>query len=259
MVVDATQAALVVLAVGLGGVVTGVNGFGFAVVGTSLLASAFDPGQAVTVMILPILAANVSLAGELDRSGLRSCVTRFWTYVAAAAAGTVLGMIGLSLIPTAPLVTGLGAFVLAYVAFSQDAVRIPGESRLRGWCFRETDGLKAGLGFVSGVVFGASNVGVQVVAYLRSLDLDRATFVGVVAMVFLGVGTIRVLAAAFLGLYEGGGQFVVSAAAIVPGLAGVSVGRRLRTVVPLGPQRAATFALLTVVGVRLLLSGLGGL
>jgi hypothetical protein len=250
--------ALVVAAVvAFGGFVTGLNGFGFAVVGTSLLAFVMDPQTAVTTMILPILAANVSLVRELDRDGFVSCVRRFWPYVGAALVGTVLGMLSLSLVPTRPLALGLGLFVLVYVALSQERVEIPGESLLRRRCFVDTGATKAALGFVSGAVFGVSNVGVQVVAYLKSLDLDRETFVGVVAMVFLGVSVVRIGTAAVLGLYDGGGLFAVSAAAAVPGLAGVAVGKRVRPAVPESSQRAATFGLLAVIGVRLTLSGAG--
>jgi hypothetical protein len=247
--------AAVFAAVALGGFVTGVNGFGFAVVGTALLASVLDPETAVTVMILPILAGNVSLVRELDRTGLRSCLRRFWPFVGAAGAGTVLGMLSLSWIPAAPLSVALGLFVLGYVALSQRFVAVPGESWLRRRCFVDSDGTMAGVGLVSGVIFGASNVGVQVVAYLQSLDLDRSTFVGVVAMIFLGVSLVRVGMAATLGLYPGLELFVVSAAAAVPGLAGVWLGARARTLVSSSAQRVATFGLLALVGVRLAVRG----
>jgi hypothetical protein len=78
-----------------------------------------------------------------------------------------------------------------------------------------------GTGLLSGLVFGASNVGVQVVAYLKSLDLDHATFVGVVAMVFLGISSVRVVAAGVLGLYEDGSLLALSTVAAAPGLVGV--------------------------------------
>ncbi|QIB75198.1 sulfite exporter TauE/SafE family protein [Halogeometricum borinquense] len=243
--------------VAFGGFVTGLNGFGFAVIGTALLAFVMEPQTAVALMILPILAANTSLIRELDRESLSSCVRRFWPYVGTAVIGTVLGMLSLSLVPQRPLALGLGLFVLAYVALSQNRVEIPGTSSLRRRCFVETGAMKALLGFVSGAIFGASNVGVQVVAYLRRLELDRQTFVGVVAMIFLGISVVRVGTAAALGLYDSVSLFAVSAVAAVPGLAGVAVGKRIRPSVPESLQRAATFTLLVIIGVRLTLSGAG--
>jgi len=51
--------AVVVLIAGL---INGVAGFGFAIVGTMALATAMEPATAVVVMIVPILAANLSYA-----------------------------------------------------------------------------------------------------------------------------------------------------------------------------------------------------
>jgi hypothetical protein len=248
--------ALVFGIVVLGGVVTGVNGFGYSVVGTGLMAVVVEPRVAVVVMILPILAANVSLVRELDGEGLVRCAERFWPFVAAATLGTLVGMRLLSRVPTRPLAFALGLFVFGFLAATQDRYALPGTTWLGGRP-ADTLGLKVGLGLVSGFVFGASNVGVQVVAYLKSLDLDHRTFVGVVAMVFLGVSAVRVVAAGFMGLYAGGGLFAVSAVAALPGLAGVSLGKRLRPRLGRSTRRAATFVLLAVIGVRLLTKGLG--
>lgn len=162
----------------------------------------------------------------------------------------------LSRVPRQPLTLALGLFVFGYLAATQERVSLPGD----GWAesrLSETVGVKLFLGLVSGVVFGASNVGVQVVAYLKSLDLDHATFVGVVAMVFLGISSVRVVAAGVLGLYEGGGLLALSAVAAVPGIVGVSLGKRLRPRLARATRRAGTFALLAFIGARLLLNGLG--
>lgn len=257
MEVTLATAALVFGIVAFGGFVTGVNGFGFSVVGTALLAATIGPQTAVVVMILPLLAGNVSLVRELDRSALRSCVRRFWPYVAAALVGTVGGMFLLSVIPTGPMVLALGLFVLAYVAFSQPWVPVPGERRLRDVCFSDGTGMKAGLGLVSGFVFGATNVGVQVVAYLQSLELDRTTFVGVVAMIFLGISTVRVAVASAFGLFGGGDVLLLSAAAAVPGLVGVSAGKRVRPRIPVSYQQVGTMGLLFAIGLRLTSRGIG--
>lgn len=256
-----TPSLLVVgaVAVALGGVVAGLAGFGFALVSTALLATLVDPATAVVLLIVPVLAANASLVRELDRDGLRSCVARFWPYVLGAALGTGLGMAALSSLPRRPVTLALGLFTLAYVATSQRLVPVSRPETATGVVGRVRGrAAKAALGFVSGVVFGATNVGVQVVAYLRSLDLDRATFVGVVAMVFLGVSGLRVLLAGLLGLYPSFDLLGLSVAAVGPGLVGVAVGRRLRPRVPPRHQRLAVLGLLTLVGVRLVSAGLSG-
>ncbi len=249
---------LLVLLVGiafLAGVVNGLAGFGFAVVGTMALATVFSPALAVIVMIVPILAANLTLVSELSTNELRSCGRRFGPLVVSALVGTVLGMVLLDVLPEAPLRVGLGVLTLAFVASQQQAVDVPtvglGGSRL------ETTAAMVAIGSLSGLVFGATNVGVQIVAYLRSRDLTHSLFVGVVAMVFVGINGIRVGAAGLLGLYPTLAVFGLSVLAALPAVAGVSVGSRLRSRVSTRTRRWTVLGLLTGIGIRLLLAGLG--
>jgi uncharacterized membrane protein YfcA len=250
---------VVVAAVLGGGFVAGVTGFGFALVGTATLATVLDPRDAVVVMIVPIVAANAALATELERDDIGGCVRRFWPYATAALVGTVLGMALLERVPGAPLSLALGILTLGYVATNQPRVPVPLAARLRRRCFTGHVAAKVGLGLVSGFVFGASNVGVQIVAYLDSLDLDRGTFVGVLASVLLGVGTVRVAAAGALGLYDGSALLAVSVGAVLPGLVGVGAGKRVRARVPERWRTAGVYALLLVVGAKLAYGGVTGL
>ncbi len=241
----------------LGGIVMGLAGFGYAVVSTATLATVLSPADAVTIMILPLLASNVSLARELDRDRLRTCIGRFWPYVLAAIVGTVIGMTLLDIVPADSLAVAIGLFTLAYVATSQNRFELPGQGRFTDWCFVERTVFKVGVGAVSGFIFGATNVGVQVVAYLDALDLDRDVFIGVLALILVGISAIRVGLAFALGLYGTGPLLALSAAAAVVGLGGVSLGARLRTVTSARRQRIAVFLLLSVIGVRLLAKGIG--
>jgi len=242
-----------------GGLVKGTTGFGYAIASTAILASVLSPSVAVVVMILPMLAGNLSLVGELDRSDVRDCVARFWPYVAAAIVGTMGGMALLGRLPRAVLALGLGLFTLSYVAVTQDRVVLPGERWVAETCFQTGFVAKTGLGLVSGLVFGASNVGVQVVAYLDSLDLDRGVFVGVLSMIFVGISTMRVVAAWSLGLFGSPSLFGLSLVAVGPGLAGVAAGGRLRTRVSDATVTAAALGLLTVIGLKLTHAGVTGL
>ena len=248
----------------LGGLVKGTAGFGYAIVSTAVLATLFSPTVAVVVMILPMLVANVRLLGELDRSELSRCVARFWPYVLAAAAGTLAGMALLGRIPQPLMATGLGLFTLAYVATAQPWVTLPGQAWARERCFRPGTAAKVALGLVSGVVFGASNVAVQIVAYLDSLALDRSTFVGVLAMILVGVSVLRLGAAWWLGLFGTGTTSAaalvgLSAVAALPGLVGVAAGQRLRRRLPERYVTAGAILLLTVIGAKLFADGLAGL
>lgn len=251
--------ALVLGIVFLGGVVKGTAGFGYAIASTAVLAAVLEPRQAVVIMILPMLVANVTLLRELDRDDVRTCVRRFWPYVLAALVGTALGMALLSRVPRSALTLGLGVFTLAYVVISQDAVRVPGAASVASRCFQSGLFAKAALGLFSGVVFGASNVAVQMVAYLDSLSLDRSTFVGVLAMILVGVSSVRVALAWTGGLYGSGSLLVVSTLAVGPGLVGVTAGQRLRRFVPDRAETLGALLLLAVIGTKLTVDGLGAL
>ncbi len=239
------------------GAVNGIAGFGFAVVGTMALALVFDPATAVVFMIAPLVAVNLSLVGELGAAELQSCGRRFGPLILAATAGTLVGMALLGRLPEAPLRVALGVVSLSFVATSQRLVTVPGIERARDGCFVETPLAMTGVGAVSGILFGATNVGVQLVAYVRSCNLSHGLFVGVLALIFLGINFIRIGAAAILGLYPDLTVVAASAAAVVPAVAGVAVGKRLRHRFTERTRRTAVLGLLTIVGLRLLADGVG--
>ncbi len=243
----------------LGGLVKGTTGFGYAIASTAILAVVLAPAVAVVLMIVPTLAANLSLLRELDRDQLRPCVERFWPFVLAAVVGTLGGMALLGRVPKPVLALGLGGFTLAYVLLTQDRVAVPGEAWVTRTCFRPSTAAKAGLGLVAGLVFGATNVAVQVVAYLDSLDLDHATFVGVLAMILVGISSVRVGAAWALGLFGGADLVWLSVLAAVPGLVGVTAGRWIRARVPTPVLDRLALLLLAVIGAKLVHGGATGL
>jgi len=251
-----TTVVLVTLVVFVAGATNGLAGFGFAVVGTMALATLFDPATAVVFMILPILAVNLSLVRELSGDQLRTCSRRFWPLVGAALVGTVLGMAVLGSLPAAPVRVGLGTLTLAFVGTTQRRVALPGLPV--GWSGpsgHRRSGM-AGVGAVSGLLFGGTNVGIQFVAYLRSFDLSHGLFVGVVALVFLGLNGVRVVMALLFGLYPSAGVLLASVAATLPAVLGVAVGSRLRARTGERTRRFVVLGLLTVVGVRLVAGGL---
>jgi uncharacterized membrane protein YfcA len=243
------------------GALNGVAGFGFALVGTTALAAVLEPAVAVVVMIPPILAVNLALVRELSEAGLRDCTARFGPLLGAALVGAVVGMVVVERLPGDALALALGLVALAFVATSQRLVGPPsfpergGDHGGRGRA--ESPAAMVGIGVVSGLVFGATNVGVQLIAYLQSRDLSHATFVGVVALVFLGLNAVRIGVAGALGLYPDAGLALASLGAAVPAVAGVAVGRRLRDRVGERGRRAVVLGLLTVVGLRLVAGGLG--
>lgn len=249
--------ALMTLVILVAGTTNGLAGFGFALVGTMALATVIDPASAVVFMIIPILTVNLSLVRDLSREELRTCSRRFGPFIGAALVGTVVGMAVLSSIPTAPLRVGLGLLTLGFVTTAQQRIPLPEWSSGGAGTFARTRVGMLGVGGISGLLFGGTNVGVQLIAYLRSFDLSHGLFVGVVALVFLGLNGIRVAVAGLFGLYPSRILLLVSVVAAVPAAIGVAVGKRLRVTASERFRRLVVLGLLTVVGFRLVGGGLG--
>jgi hypothetical protein len=165
-------------------------------------------------------------------------------------------MVVLSSIPSSPLRVGLGVLTLGFVATTQQRVPLPGWSSGNAGAVSRTQLGMVGVGSISGLLFGGTNVGVQLIAYLRSFDLSHGLFVGVVALVFLGLNGIRVVVAGVLGLYPSSAVLGASVAAALPAVVGVAVGKRLRATTSERSRRLVVLGLLTVVGVRLVGGGL---
>lgn len=259
-VLDPSTAAIVVafsLVIFLAGAINGLAGFGFALVGTMALATNMEPSVAVAVMIVPMLAVNLSLVRQLSRSDIEQCVTRFWPLMISALAGTLLGMALIGILAADPLRIVLGFVSLAFVTNAQRLVTIPALDRAREGCFVETLPGMVGVGSVSGLMFGGTNVGVQLVAYVRSCDLSHGMFIGVVAMLFVGINGLRVGAAGVLGLYPDIMVLGGSMAASIPAVLGVAAGTRLRSRVTVNWRRGIVLGLLTIIGIRLILGGWG--
>ncbi|MUW15144.1 TSUP family transporter [Halorubrum sp. CBA1125] len=247
--------AAIAAVVAVAGAVNGIAGFGFAVVGTMALATLLDPATAVAFMILPMFGVNLALVGDLSREELQTCGRRFAPLLLAALVGTLLGTALLGRFPAGPLRGLLGLVALGFVATTQRIVPVPALSRATDRCFVETPFAMAGVGIVSGLLFGATNVGVQLVAFVRSCDLSHGLFVGVVALVFVGINGLRIAAAGAFGLYSDLGLVLASLAAAVPAVAGVAAGKRLRGRVSEQIRRGLVLGLLSGIGVRLVLGG----
>jgi uncharacterized membrane protein YfcA len=254
---------VVLVAIGIvlfcGGTVKGAAGFGYGMVSLSLLTVVVDPQVAVVLMIVPPIAANLDLVRELGRDDVKRCGQRFSLFIVGAIGGTLLGMALLTRLPTAALTFVIGLIVLTYVLFRQEAIALPlpRTEHLGLRYFRPSESTKAGFGFVGGVVFGGASLAVLMVTYLDSLKLERSLFVGTVAMILLGISTVRIGTAWVLGLYGSAALLVLSAGAAVPGVLGVATGAHVRHKLPEQYVETGVHLLLTVAGLKLTLGGLG--
>ena len=218
---DFDIATLGFLALGLvaGGVTKGFAGSGLPTVSVASMAVVIDVPTAVALMPIPLLVAN---ARQAFRGGyMRNAMRRFWPLLVCLPFGTVLGVKVLTGID-ARTVSGLvGAILVAFALLSQ--VRF--EWRVSARRDRQLQPL-VGLG--AGVIGGISSIFAPlIVMHLMSLRLPKDEFVGTVGLAYL-VGIVpMILALAAFGRL-GQTETLWGAAALVPVLAGMFLGERLR-------------------------------
>lgn len=165
---------------------------------------------------------------------------------------SVIGLFVIDDIPVGVIELGLGLITLAFAVYKQPFVGIPFDTEpsenppLGGTLSMFV------LGGVFGLIFGMTNVGVQIVAYLKTRPLSHLFFVGVVGIVFFGVNVIRFLGAAAAGLYPTLTVMGIALALMIPAYVGAFVGVRYGRRLSLYRIRALVAIVLTVVSLRLI-------
>lgn len=241
---------LLIAAVTLGGLIKGLNGFGYALVSTSLLTMLMPAQEAVALIIIPVIAANIELTTKLSLKEVKLCFKRFKRYIAGTFAGVIIGMLLIDTIHSALLKNTVGFLVILFVGSRIPRISII-FSKLNNFCV-ENPKLEPILGIFSGLVFGSSNVGVPIVAYFKELELKREKFISIIALVVLAASLIRIGLATYLGLYTETGSIMLSTALAIPGIISVKLGSIIGKKLPQKMTEKASLILLAVIGLRLL-------
>ena len=214
--------------VSLGGIIKGLNGFGYAVVSTPLLAI-FMPGQeAVALMIIPLIAGNFELVAETSREELERCLSNFSSLILSLSLGVTIGTLALRIIPSDIIKTSVGVIAILFAASKTPKIS-EFFTRLSEVCFKAWEPI---IGFLSGLVYGSSNIGVPIVAYLESTNLSRERKISALAIIILGISVYRVLLAQYSGLYAGSEKLLLSAFMALPAILSVRIGTRFAQKVP---------------------------
>lgn len=211
----------------LAGLVKGVTGMGLPTVAMGLLGVILPPAAAAALLLIPSFVTNVWqwLSGAAAARLLR----RLWTMMLGVAIGTLLSSALLVRADPRASAFGLGLALIAYAVYAWRSPAFAVPSRLEPW-------LAPLVGIATGVVTGATGVFVlPAVPYLQSLRLDKDELVQALGMSFT-VSTAALAA----GLTTQGAlhtdRLGASALALIPALAGMWLGQRIR-----GRIRAATF------------------
>lgn len=242
-----TVMVLSALALFAGGAVKGLVGIGIPLVSLSLLSLFLPLAEAVVLLPVPIIVANVWQS--IVTPHFVPAIRRFWPLVLAMFIGTVAGGHVLAVLDAASLNLLVGTLVVLFTlsSFMHPELRLPAR-------FERGVGVAAGAvgGFMGGI---SALFGPPIILYLTSLRLDRETFVGVISSIYLcsAVGLLIVFGS--VGVMSQA-QFVESAVASVPLMLGVWAGQRYRGGIREGVFRKLLLVVVLGVGVRLIVLGL---
>ena len=237
------------VAIVLGGLVKGLTGFGYALISTSLLATIMPAQQAVAVMIIPLIAGNLELVLEIDIEELLNCIRNLSCYLLSLTAGVTAGMFLISFIPSRPLQMAVGAIAAVYSISRLEPVEDKFE-RLRKICFKSWEPV---IGTSSGIIYGASNIGVPIVAYLRSQNLSHEKFTGTLAAIILLLSVYRIFLAELTGIYSGNEKILLSLILAIPAAASAKTGQILANNISTEKLEKLSLILIFVIGLKLLL------
>ncbi len=226
----------------LAGFVKGVVGLGLPTITMGLLSVVMPPAHAAALLVVPSLVSNLWQIAA--RPGLAALLRRMAPMLLGVAGGIAAGAGWLTGGASSVVITALGAALLVYAALGLASVRFHVPPRHERW-------LSPLVGAATGLVTAATGVFVMpAVPYLQSLGLDKEELVQALGISFL-LSTVAL--AASLGH---GGALPTSAAwasslALLPALAGMGLGQRLRRRVPAAAFKRVFFSGLGLLGAYL--------
>ncbi|WP_119165901.1 sulfite exporter TauE/SafE family protein [Algihabitans albus] len=203
----------------LAGFVKGVIGLGLPSISLALLTATLGLQPAIALMLVPSLATN--LLQGLTGGHLRGVLRRIWPFLLCATATIWFGAMALTRIDPAVLSGLLGLLLVAYAAVGLGRLQITLSAKLEpfaGIVFGTTNGLLSGM---------TGSFTVPGVLYLQASGLERDQLIQAMGLLF-SLSTLGLAVAL-------GGQNLLradlgalSAAALLPALLGMELGRRLR-------------------------------
>ncbi len=230
-----------------GGAVKGLVGLGLPVVGMPLLTLALDLKTAIAVLVVPLVASNLSqcFEGGMFPVTLR----RFWPTLVVLFVSAAVSTRFLVTLPEQTLLTVAGGaiIVLPLITHFRPALRVgPSLERWLGPC----------TGAVAGLLGGVSAFyGPPLMTFLAALRLPKAEFVPAISLMFF-VGSLG-LTIGLLGFgVTGPRELGLSALATLPVFVGMSLGQRVRIALSERQFGLLLLAIYLVIGTIFLLRGL---
>jgi uncharacterized membrane protein YfcA len=207
----------------LAGFVKGVVGLGLPAIAMGLMSLVLLPAQAAAILIVPSLVTNVwQLWAGPDFRGL---VRRLWPMLAAVCAGVWLGSGWLAGEQAGAARVALGFALAIYAALALADIRLPAPGRREG-------AAAPIVGLLTGLVTAATGVfTIPAVPYLQSLGLEKEDMIQALGLSFLVATVALGLSLAGDNVYDAD-LLLGSCLAVLPALAGMALGTRLRHRMP---------------------------
>lgn len=202
------------------GLVKGVTGMGLPTVAMGVLGVFMPPAAAAAMLVIPSFVTNVwQLLGGSSAAAL---ARRLWSMMAGIVLGTVAGAALLARADPRWSSLALGVALTGYAAYAWFSPSLSVPRRAQSW-------LSPLVGVTTGLVTGATGVFVvPAVPYLQALGLARDDMVQALGLSFT-VSTVALAAGlAVHGAYRAD-DLGMSALALLPALAGMWLGQKIRS------------------------------
>ena len=243
---DTFSITIVMLTFLLAGGVKGVVGLGLPTVSVALLSAAFGIEAALPLLVIPSFVTNVWQGAVGGRAA--ALFKRFGVALTIIPVTTWIGYHYVFAEAPQSMDRVLGLALLVYAGLGLRAVRLSMPARAEPV-------LTPMVGFVNGLITGVTGTFViPIVMYLEALGLDRDELVQMMGITF----SVSTAALAVVLLMHGAYRVdagLVSAAAVVPAIAGMMLGARLRAHLTPPTFRKWLLVGLGVIGLKLLVSG----
>ncbi len=230
---------------GFAGVVKGVVGFAMPMILISLLGSIVAPELALAGLIVPTLVTNLLQFASQGMGAALSSVKRFRVFLGVGGVMLVLSSQLFAFVPVRVFLTALGCLITGFALFQllgKPLTIRPEHAGRAEWM----------VGGFAGILGGFSGVwGPPTVAYLTALGTEKEEQIRIQGVIYFLGAVLLALAHLQSGILNST-TVVFSAILVLPAMAGMWVGARMRRSIDQDAFRSATLIVLCIAGLNLL-------
>ncbi|MEO8164816.1 MAG: sulfite exporter TauE/SafE family protein [Betaproteobacteria bacterium] len=231
----------------IAGSVKGVIGLGLPTVSLALLTIALDLPTAMALLLVPSFITNLWQAMVGGNS--KPILVRLWPFLAMATVTVWIGSMALTRVNLSWLTALLGVLLVSYALVNLGGIKLSIPTRHEVW-------VGPLIGSANGVLTGMTgSFVVPGVMYLQAIGLSRDMLIQAMGMLFTASTVALAVAlqkAHFLTVEHG----VLSAAAVVPAIAGMILGQKFRQRLSEQKFRTLFFLVLLLLGAYIIANSL---